>query len=296
MASAPPLRIWLYSTLLVTGMIATLALQHWAPWQEPDHAIADHTRQFLEAPPTDGTLRILGLGSSLLWAATPPVPAQAALPGIDWMRMTKPGAGLGYLEPSLEIIHRNPPDILIIEANLLLPDQDDATMDKLRQDFMLAVKTRAYQIIGNEEIVTPPQAYVPLVDQGEPAQCNVLQSYMQRHEELRNVANLKTIFNNAAVNLQLTDWLQRLAQRGIHIVLLELRRSEPVEQAIAPEKQRWLLRLRQALPQGQHIHYLTSPAYAQQALYCDGSHMNAAGAHLFAPWWAAQLQQLRDGR
>ncbi|WP_332860802.1 hypothetical protein [Janthinobacterium svalbardensis] len=296
MASAPPLRIWLYSALLVMGVMVPLALQRWSPWRGPDHAIADHTRQFLATPLSDGKVRVLGLGSSLLWAATPPVLTQVAMPGIDWMRMTKPGAGIGYLEPSLEIIEHNPPDVLIIEANLLLPDQNDTTMDELRQDFMLATKTMIYRIIGNAGLVVPPQAYVALVDQREPAQCNGTPSYMRRHEALNNAANLQTMFDNTAVNLQLTKQLQRLAQRGVRIVVLELRRSELVEQFIAPQKQEWLSRLRQALPPSHHIYYLTSPTYAQQDLYCDGSHLNAAGARLFAPWWAAQLQQLRDER
>ncbi|WP_426074267.1 hypothetical protein [Janthinobacterium sp. DSP2-3-3] len=296
MASAPPLRIWLYSALLVAGILALISLPRWSPWRKPDHAIADHTHQFLDAPSTDGKLRVLGLGSSLLWAATPPALAQVAMPGIDWMRMTKPSAGMGYLEPSLEIIEQNPPDILIIEANLLLPDQNDTTMDELRQDFMLAAKTIVYRITGNAGLVVPPQAYVALVDQREPAQCNAIPSYMRRHVTLNNAANVQTMFNNTAVNRQLTDRLQRLAQRGVRIVVLELRRSELVEQFIMQKKQEWLFRLRQALPPSHHIHYLTSPTYAQQDLYCDGSHMNAAGAHLFALWWAAQLQQLRDER
>lgn len=296
MASAPPLRIWLYSALLVMGVMVPLALQRWSPWRGPDHAIADHTRQFLASPTTEGKLRVLGLGSSVLWAATPPAPAQMALPGIDWMRMTKPGTGMGYLEPSLEIIEHNPPDVLIIEANLLLPDQNDTTMDELRQDFMLATKTMIDRITGNAGLVVPPQAYVALVDQREPAQCNAIPSYMRRHQALKNAANLQTMFGNKAVNLPLTKRLQHLAQRGVRVVVLELRRSELVEQFITPQKQEWLFRLRQALPPSHHIYYLTSPSYAQQDLYCDGSHLNAAGARLFAPWWQAQLQQLRDER
>ena len=296
MASAPPLRIWLYSALLVMGVMVPLALQRWSPWRGPDHAIADHTRQFLASPTTEGKLRVLGLGSSVLWAATPPAPAQMALPGIDWMRMTKPGTGMGYLEPSLEIIEHNPPDVLIIEANLLLPDQNDTTMDELRQDFMLATKTMIDRITGNAGLVVPPQAYVALVDQREPAQCNAIPSYMRRHQALKNAANLQTMFGNKAVNLALTDRLQCLSQRGIHIIVLELRRSELVEQVIAPQKKRWQEQLRRALPPGPLVNYIASPHFSQQDLYFDGSHMNAAGARLFAPWWAAQLQQLRDGR
>lgn len=296
MASAPPLRVWLYSAFMVAGVFALLALQQWSPWDEPDHAIADHTRQFLDAPAAEGKIRVLGLGSSLLWAATPPALAPVALPGIDWMRMTKPGTGIGYLEPSLDIIDRNPPDILVIEDNILLPEQDnvDLIMDQLRKDFILASKGLAFQLTGNAWLV-PPQAYVALEDQRAPFECTTVSAHIRWRETLKNAANLQLAFNHATVNPQLARRLQGLAQRGVRIVLLELRRAEAVEQVIAPEKQRWLSRLRQALPPSPNIQYLTSPHYAQQDLHCDGGHMNAAGAHLFARWWQAQLQQLRDG-
>ncbi|AQR68016.1 hypothetical protein BZG29_06340 [Janthinobacterium sp. LM6] len=295
MASAPPLRIWLYSAVLMASVLALLALLRWAPWRAPDYAIANHTRQFLAAPPSGGKVRVLGLGSSLLWAATPPALVPIALPGIDWMRMTKPGPGIGYLEPSLDIIDRNPPDILVIDENILLPDQDNVIMDQLRQDFILESKGLAFRLAGDVRLA-PPQAYAALVDQREAFACATVPADIRRRETLKNAANIQLVFNNPAVNPQLIRRLQRLAQRGVRIVLLELRRAEWVEQIIAPEKQRWLSRLRQALPPGPNIHYLTSPHYAQQDLHCDGSHMNAAGARLFAPWWATQLQQLRDGR
>ena len=294
MASAPPLRVWLYSALLATSITALVTLQYWSPWRKPDHAVADHTREFLDAP-ADGKVRVLGLGSSLLWAATPPGLTPAALPGIDWMRLTKPGTGVGYLEPSLDLIDRHPPDVLIVEENILLQDPDNVIMDQLRQNFISASKGLVFQLTGNARLA-PPQAYVALVDQRESFACATVPSHIRRREMLKNAAAIQLIFNDAIVNLQLTERLQRLAQRDVHIVLLELRRAELVEQMIAPEKHRWLLQLRQALPPGSHIRYLRSPIYAQQDLHCDGSHMNAAGARLFSPWWQAQLQQLRDGR
>lgn len=294
MASAPPLRVWLYSALLATSITALVTLQYWSPWRKPDHAVADHTREFLGAP-ADGKVRVLGLGSSLLWAATPPGPTPATLPGIDWMRMTKPGTGMGYLIPSLDIIDRHPPDTLVIDENLLLPDQDNVIMDELRQNFILASKGLAFQLTGNVQLA-PPQAYVALLDQREPFECTTFPAHTRRRETLKNAANLQLVFNNAAINRQLTEHLQRLAQQGVRIVLLELRRSELIEQATATERQRWLSRLQQALPPGRHIRYLSSPIYVQQNLHCDGSHLNAAGARLFAPWWQTQLQQLRDER
>ncbi|KAB8066082.1 hypothetical protein [Janthinobacterium violaceinigrum] len=294
MASAPPLRIWLYSAALSASVLALLALLRWAPWREPDMAVALHTQQFLAAPAAAGNVRILALGSSLLWASTPPgqIPV---VPGVNWMRMTKPATGIGYLRPSLEVIDHFPPDVLVIDENLLVLAQDSAAMEAMRMDFYLATKKLAYRLIG-QQWLAPELQYPALLDQRASFQCEEIAPMLLSREVAQRNADIKRWFHLAPVDRELTQWLQRLSLHGVRIVLLEMRRSELVEQVIAPEKKDWQMRLRQALPAGPNIRYLASPAFTQANLHCDGRHMNIHGVRLFAPWWAAQLQQLRDGR
>lgn len=291
MASAPPLRVWLYSAFMVAGVFALLALQQWSPWDEPDHAIADHTRQFLDAPAAEGKIRVLGLGSSLLWASNAPGD-MAAIPGVQWMRMTKPDRGIGYLAPSLDVIDHAPPDVLVIEENVLLIGQGSAAMEAMRTDFFLMAKKLSYRLAGQQWGETGQQ-YVALLDQGEPFQCTEVAPGLQAREIVKRGAEIKRWLRNIPIDTQLTDRLLRLSQRGVHIIVLELRRSESFEQATAPEKKYWHERLQQVLPPSRHIHYLASPAFTQANLHCDGSHMNRQGARLFSAWWQTQLQQWR---
>lgn len=291
MASAPPLRVWLYSAFMVAGVFALLALQQWSPWDEPDHAIADHTRQFLDAPAAEGKIRVLGLGSSLLWASNAPGD-MAAIPGVQWMRMTKPDRGIGYLAPSLDVIDHAPPDVLVIEENILLIGQGSAAMEAMRTDFFLMAKKLSYRLAGQQWGETGQQ-YVALLDQGEPFQCTEIAPGLQAREIVKRGAEIKRWLRNTPIDTQLTDRLLRLSQRGVRIIVLELRRSESFEQATAPEKKYWHERLQQVLPPSRHIHYLASPAFTQANLHCDGSHMNRQGARLFSAWWQTQLQQWR---
>ena len=298
MASTPPLRIWLYSALLAVSAVALLALQRHAPWLEPkpEQVITGHTQRFLASAYGGETpIRVLGLGSSLLWAATPPATMDdiALLPGLSWMRMTKTGTGLGALQASLTPVESKPPNVLVIEENLLFADS--TATDQLRDDLSLLMRNAAYKVTAQARF-TPPRAYVELEDQKEPLPYEEFPQDKKKQLILKNANNLQTIFSHGAINLALTDRLRRLSQRGIRIIILELRRSELVEQVIAPQKKRWQEQLRRALPPGPLVNYIASPHFSQQDLYFDGSHMNAAGARLFAPWWAAQLQQLRDER
>ena len=279
-------------------MVALLALQRHAPWLEPkpEPVISKHTQRFLASAYGDETpIRVLGLGSSLLWAATPPATMDeiALLPGISWMRMTKPGTGLGALQASLMPIESKPPNVLVIEENLLFADS--TATDQLRDDLSLLMRNAAYKVTAQARFA-PQRAYVELADQKEPLPYEEFPQDQKKQLVLKNANNLQTIFSHGAINLALTDRLRRLSQRGIRIIILELRRSDSVEQVIAPQKKRWQEQFRQAHPPGPLVNYIASPHFSQQDLYFDGSHMNAAGARLFAPWWAAQLQQLRDGR
>lgn len=209
--------------------------------------------------------------------------------------MTKPATGIGYLRPSLEVIDHFPPDVLVIDENLLVLAQDSAAMEAMRMDFYLATKKLAYRLIG-QQWLAPELQYPALLDQRASFQCEEIAPMLLSREVAQRNADIKRWFHLAPVDRELTQWLQRLSLHGVRIVLLEMRRSELVEQVIAPEKKDWQMRLRQALPAGPNIHYLASPAFTQANLHCDGRHMNLHGVRLFAPWWAAQLQQLRDGR
>lgn len=291
MSRSPPLYIWLCSATLAAAVVGAFAAMHWSSTHTPDNAVALHAKQFLDAKAQQAPMRVLGLGSSLLWAATPPG-WQPKMQDIAWMRMTKPGPGLGYLQPALEMAEHNRPDVLVIEQNLLLPEVEESEMDKIRKEFLVITRNWANRLAGSAWI-TPAQAYLPLADQREQLVCPEIPHPIRQQYILRKARELRPLFDSEKVDLVLSGKLQRLSERGVHIVLLEIRRSALAEQTIEQQKRRWQERLRQALPPGPHVSYLTAPDFARQDLFCDGSHLNQTGAVLFADWWRSELQQLR---
>lgn len=294
MPAAPPLRVFAYSVLLpacVIALLALLALQRGKPLPAPDRSIAVETQRFLDMHASHGSIRVIALGSSLLWAATPPV-AHKQIPGIAWLRMTKSDVGIGYLRSSLDIIESDPPQILVLDENMLVPQINGIAMHNLRQEFSTAARSLAYKVSGNGRFAPPP-ADLPLADQHATFSCVPLPpGSMQRHLPM-HAAELQTIFGSGDLDAELIRRLNNLSRRGVRIIVLEIPRSGRIEHLIANQKQHWQARLRQALPPGRQISYLHPPDLSQQDLFCDGSHLNDAGARQFASWWDQQLQQLQ---
>lgn len=296
MTAAPPLRVVLYGVALAAGFIALLALYRTLPGERRDNTIAGQTQRFLDAPADAGKLRVIALGSSLLWAATPP-PAtlpREAMPDIDWLRMTKGGGGLGHLEASLDVIERHRPDVLVLDENMLLPDTGNAIMDPLREEtWHFAKKTVAFLSAGKLTSAIPTDW--ERNDQERQFSCALNLVRLTEEQKRRHAVELQDMYRRATVDTALTARLARLARSGVRIVVLDIRRSSAMEQETVQQKQQWRAHLKTIFT-GDNIFYLVSPTYAQQALYCDGSHLNAAGARLFAPWLHTQLQLLRKVR
>ena len=294
MAKVPPLRIWLYSAAFAVLVIALLTLYRYLPGDRRDNTIAAQSKTFLEKPVPQDQLRVLGLGSSLFLAATPqPMDVQQrALPGIAWLRLTKGGAGMGPLQMALEAIEHAPPDVLVIEENLLLPDTGNVFMDQLREDVWHLGK-KAISALSVGRLGAPVAAYWERNDQDGEFSCATILTRTPLEQLQRHLDVLQKMYLRASFDEQLMTTLLKLSRHGVRIVLLDLPRAPVIEQHTMAQKQRWLKHLKNILTPGDNIRYLAFPPPSQPALYCDLGHLNAHGARLFAPWWQEQLQQLR---
>lgn len=296
MAVAPPLRVVVAGVAVAVGFIALLALYRTLPGDRRDNTVAGQTQHFLGAPADAGKLRVIALGSSLLWAATPqPANLQrASMPDIEWLRMTKGGAGLGHLQASLEMIERYRPEVLVIDENMLLPDTG-SMMDPLREEaWHFAKKAVAFLSAGKRTSPTP--TYWEHNDQDLPFSCPSALVKLTEAQKRMHAVELQDVYRHAVFDSTLIARLAGLARSGVRVVLLDLRRSSSMEQETMQQKHQWRKHLETLLAPGNNIHYLASPTYRQQDLYCDGSHLNAAGARLFAPWLHTQLQLLQKVR
>ena len=291
--SSPPLRVWLYGAILAASVLASLVPLRLKFGRDMGVIAAAYTQRFLIAPSHQDSARVVGLGSSLLWAATPPA-AYESLEGVHWMRLTKSGGGIGYLRAVFDVFDKTPPSVLVIDANLLLPSTPAFVVEEMRYAFTQAVSNVLYPVM--ERIGIPhPLSQKVLSDQRRPFGCEPVQAEALKKQTARWIREQNAFYANAAVDPEIRDRLMHLAQRGVRIVVLELRRSAPLDQGSATEKQRWLERWQAVLPPGPSVSYLISPVIQDAAMYCDGRHMNALGASRFTPWWTAQLQQMAKG-
>lgn len=286
----------LFAVAIIGWSAAPRYLAHFNP--STGDPLALYARQFLTSTRTAGEARIVALGSSLLWAATPAADstAAAAQQQLRWMRLSRGGAGLGYLGSALAEIERDPPQILLIEGNVLIPLQGSQFNDELRNDTMLTLKKIAASLLAWQQPITLPSTLELPYDQSHDLSCDAhsIGGGAQAQAQRQHAAALLRLYRAARPDAALSARLSALARRGVLVVILDLPRSSQMEQAVASEKQQWLAGVRAALPAGPMLRYVTAPTQPAGALYCDGSHLSRAGSRLFGAWWWPQLRGMRD--
>lgn len=298
MPATPPLWVGLLAALLAAATIGWSAAPRYLARLEPSAGdpLALYARQFLASTHTAGEARIMALGSSLLWAATPAADstAAAAQQQLRWMRLSRGGAGLGYLGSALAEIERDPPQILLIEGNLLMPLQGSQFNDELRNDTMLTLKKIAASLLPWQQTATLASTLELPYDQSHDLSCDAHSIGSGAQAQAQHADVLLRLYQAARPDTALAARLSTLARRGVLVVVLDLPRSSPLEQAVANEKRQWLARLHAVLPAGPALRYATAPSLPAGALYCDGSHLSPAGSRLFGAWWWPQLRRMRD--
>lgn len=292
MRPAPPLWIWPLGAGLAAG--AAFLMQLWAAQTvrqeaEPSGRAAAYARQVLNAPRAPGDIRVLGMGSSLLMAATPPTDQTKT--HLHWKRLSNPGLGVDFLGASLVEVEQHPPDILVIEKNLLLVDPQRQAMALLRRNVWLSLRKIAAIAIPSL-IQTDPRGEV-LQRQNEELTCEQIPKPANAFDFNKYLHLLNTSYSSLQVDSSLLAALQELSKQGVTIVILDIQRSMQIERMTAAAKQTWFTHLRQLLPAGARVAYRTSPSYDNGELYCDSSHLNDAGRRLFSAWWSQELTQIQ---
>ncbi len=301
MRQAPPLTVWAAGAALAAGVIVLAFLRHnaMAAAPQPQQLMAAFASKILAAPRQPGELRVLGLGTSLLWAATPPgqidPPHQPAW--LNWVRLIKGGPGLGALAQALAQVERAPPDVVVVEKTLLFEEEGSGIDELVKIDIKHALKT-ALLVVANGALpamLLQSKAKLPLAEQSMAFQCTPGFAGLSPQQRIGYATYLRRAYAQPTPDPVLTAALLRLARRGVRVVILDVPRSAELERPSAADKARWYARLRQALPPGPILRYQAAPSYQDTRLYCDGAHLNGAGSRRFGPWWLAQLVALREG-
>lgn len=285
---APPLLAMLGGAMLAAAAAFALIASPYYPTRQLAGIFLNATSQALDQSARADT-RVIGLGSSLLLMATPSRargqdPAQGEM---NWARITKYGWGLGSLDPSLALLEHTPPDILVIDSNLLMRDAE-TTLDMLRANVATAARSMATLIGASPD----PHLRDQRAEQTQDRPClhlaNPTEAALTRYQQTINLAYAR------GPDEQVAARMARLAARGVRVMIVDVARSRGVEVATAAEKQRWFARLRTLLPPTATLSYHAAPSYSERALYCDGIHLNPAGGKLFQEWWWNQLRQVQN--
>ncbi len=299
MRRTPPLWVWALSPGLAAGAALLLVLStdhNKLPEQQEANIAAAYAKQVLDAPRAPGDIRVLGIGSSLLMAATPPTGHTAS--HLRWKRLSNPGLGIDFLGASLALVEQNPPDVLVVEKNLLLVDPQHQAMGRLRATTALALKKIVAMVTSSPEPAAPADsAATALKQQNENFSCPMVAQPANKLGFNNYIHFLNTTYSSLQVDPSLSAALQRLSVRGVYIVIVDIQRSMPIERLTAQSKEAWFAHLHQLLPAGAKFAYLTSPSYNNDTLYCDGSHLNPAGQRRFTSWWSPELERIqKEGR
>ena len=287
---AAPLLVWLLSAALV-AVLVTIACFHSQTMDLEERRIATaHALHILSAPHAGAETRMLAIGSSLLWAASPANYRLQLPPNryLSWSRTIKNGFGLGPVGLILPIVEQYPPDVLVVETNLLLPNESPMALARLTVNVTLKnwlAKAAPRDPLQPERAIQPEDFVCPR-QPDDP------------HGKLRanGVKYLRSSYQAMQIEPELLAALARLSLRGVRIMILNIQRSASVEGATRIDKQNWLAHLQHMLPAGPNVSYHTAPSYAQDSLYCDGMHLAPAGRKLFETWWWQELRQARMTR
>ncbi len=290
MRDAPPFSTWLISAGLIACILGALQWTGSRYQHEREQAFQQSQQQRIhdyldntESP------RIVMLGNSLMRAATPfkALPTEPPLPWLRIYHATDDFTPFMTLWPDLL---RNPPDLLIVHAELLLPRpgrteraQRNNPLDNLHDWKTLANTWRMNTMDRQQHYRNLANKYQLLKNKNcgksKPSWASTQRKMQKRRHRYQQ---------NPAIT---QEAYQHIAQAALHIprvVLLDIPRSQSVEYHFGDDTAAWLETLQQELSASPNITLMRLGEALPDSCYCDYRHMKPA----CQPQQTASLQQL----
>ena len=291
----PPLSVWYGTAGIIALLLVFLANEERIPALARHITAASDANLNLErlaVPVPPPAVRIVALGSSkTLYAVDFDARFAARLGGsqvVEFARITWEGANFWDLQPALRALAAHPPDILLLESDLLLLDR--GAHFPIRQN-LLPLEQALHHVLVGAGGVDPNFGENRGAEQFPDAQeCRIRQTQTQR---LIYAAHLNTTRPSSSVSRQrYLDILGALQKAGTQIILIRLPRAAWAE-ALVPAS---LARIDSAiLPQlaRDNGFLLWAVAPLPDTAFCDEAHMSAAGRELTSQWLAGKLMAAR---
>jgi hypothetical protein len=292
-ANKPPLSVWIAAILAASMLLLALGNLHRTAWLASSAYTIErfNPQRLQEVPPR--ALHVVALGTSKTMYAMEFDDAFAArlgLPGrrVVFHRITASDPLFGDMQPALVAIARRPPDVLLVESELLLFDRSDrapltVVLGRARQNLLLFAQL-AGGLVHRELNNNRGQEEWPIE-----ARClqsrtpDALGAYADQAARWRTTTD-----DERAAYL---TYLRRMRDAGTQVVLLAVPRS-PSADAVVPaslKRQGALLRDRLLAQEGLGG---WDPGVMPESLYCDQVHVNRAGRAFYSAWLAKQIAAL----
>jgi hypothetical protein len=291
---APPLRVWVYTALILTGLLVFLGYEDRIPALRrigESRAVQYMNLQRLDSNDA-GKLKIIALGSSKVFYAVDydDIFAQRLTMQtrpVVFRRLTWSEAKPADMESVLQRIVRHPPDWLLVESDLLLFDHSARfpIRDHLRP-LEVHLNSLFTRTAGEEELRTNLAQNDGRDSFPTGQECLARQSPDMRLVYAVHVATWKT--STAAQRERYLRWLRVLHDRGTRIVLLGIPRA-PWAQAVFPARLTAENRavLNSLVNEEGFELWQSQPLVA--GAFCDEAHMSALGRAQFSDWLAQRL-------
>ncbi|TNF34518.1 MAG: hypothetical protein EP312_06230 [Gammaproteobacteria bacterium] len=273
----PPLILWLLAAGMVTLLCASL---QWIARQDAEDKAAafQHSQQQRLADYLQSAQhpRVVMFGNSLMRSALPfeALPGETPLP---WLRIYSPGSDFQPFQRLWPTLMQDPPDVLILHSELLLPqprhgdDRETAASfsDNLHRwrQWLRSLKSDA----GKRAAVALRNAQLAQ----SRARCPAMALDWPRTQ--RKMASRQTRYRmDPPAKAEAFTALHDAATRVPVIILMDIPRSQSVENTFGEDTRYWRTRMQAALSDIPQLHYWQAGEPLADDCYCDYRHMKPA--------------------
>lgn len=199
----------------------------------------------------------------------------------DYIRITRGGGGFGNIEPALKFLSDNPPDLLLLEAELLVFSPHHAAW---RQRL-----NRNVDVINGLTGI----GRMPRENYGEASPFNAASCQDKKTPELlakyRERAQKRRI-TSTSEREQFLAYLDLMISNGTRIVILEIPRSPAANTVFPKALKAEAEHLQQLLVSQPGYQRWTAPADSlPEGSYCDQGHLSTTGQATLSRWIAERI-------
>ncbi len=202
---------------------------------------------------------------------------------VAFTRISANAPGIAELDVALDALLQTPPDLLLVESDLLLVNRQfepHAWAARIRSNlWLLGTRSRDTLLLSTA------------LNYGEddwPSSADCLAAKAPVRSQAYATASKRWTTASAADRAEYLVSLRALEMAGTQVVLLELPRSPSAEIAVPALFNQQTAQLRESLLDDER--YLNwTPGTIAESLYCDQGHLNQQGRAFYSEWLATRL-------